>query len=149
MFAVIGKRIKETAKDLDFWVNKRFFWWLQGRHRLPARRIMSLYKHREDGRRYNLGIRDGDDTLFLYRMSDQPITKYRSRRPGNPYLSEDWVTEIEGAESPLSENNWLGNKSSNEEWRESKTELKALRNTKAQHNSATMGIDLPSPDPTM
>ncbi|MHB9037305.1 MAG: group II intron reverse transcriptase/maturase [Armatimonadota bacterium] len=138
---------KETAKDLDFWVNKCLFWWLQGRHRLPARRIMSLYKHREDGQRYNLGIRDGDNMRFLYRMSDQPITKYRSRRPDNPYLVEDWVTEIEGAESPLSDNNWLGNKSSNEEWRESKTELKALRNTKAQPNGKMTGIDLPSPEP--
>src|SRR5262249_42788852 len=32
---------KETAKDLDFWINQRLFWWLQQRHRLPARQIMA------------------------------------------------------------------------------------------------------------
>jgi hypothetical protein len=41
---------KQTAKDLDFWVNERLFLWLQKRHRLPPRRIMAMYKQRQDGK---------------------------------------------------------------------------------------------------
>jgi group II intron reverse transcriptase/maturase len=35
---------KQTAKALDFWVNRRVFLWLQKRHRLPPRRVLALYK---------------------------------------------------------------------------------------------------------
>lgn len=37
---------KETARDLDFWINRCLFWWLRKRHRLPIRRILSMYKLR-------------------------------------------------------------------------------------------------------
>ena len=38
----------------------------------------------QQGTRDNLGIQNGDTMLFLYRMSDQSRTKYRSRKPQNP-----------------------------------------------------------------
>jgi len=57
---------KEAVKDLDYWVNERLFLWLQKRHRLSARRILKMYKHRENGTRYNLGIQNGEKWLFLY-----------------------------------------------------------------------------------
>ena len=86
---------KETAKNLDFWVNRRLFWWLRKRHRLPIRRILSMYKRRQNGKRLNCGIRQGENLLFLSRMSDQPITKYRSRTHPHPYLRGEWATTVE------------------------------------------------------
>jgi RNA-directed DNA polymerase len=78
------------ATDLDFWVNRRLFRGLAKRHKATAHRIMTMSKHRQQGTRFNLGIPNGDDVLFLYRMSDQPLSKYRSRKPQNPYQGGDW-----------------------------------------------------------
>jgi len=99
----------ETAKDLDFWVNRRLLLWLQKRHRIPMNRLLAMYKLRQDGRRYNLGATDEKGTLFLYRMSDQPIIKYRSRKPPNPYLDGEWKTEIAQDALPIEGYIWLGN----------------------------------------
>ena len=66
---------KKIAKDVDYWVNRRVFLWLQKRHRRPPRRGLARYQQRQDGRRYNWGLRNGEDGLFLYRMSDQPLTQ--------------------------------------------------------------------------
>ncbi len=132
---------KETAKDLDFWVNQRLFWWLQKRHRLPARQIMAKYKVRQ-GHRANLGIRNGETVLYLYRMSDQPITKYRSRKPINPYLGEEWQTRLEQREAPLSDHVWLGNAANNEQWRELKAEIKAERGARCERCGSPVNLDL-------
>jgi RNA-directed DNA polymerase len=117
---------KATAKNLDFWVNRRLFWWLQKRHRLNARRIVVKYKLRQ-GQRVNLGIQNGENILYLYRMSDQPIIKYKSRKPANPYLGDDSCTMLDRGDAPLSDQVWLGNAANNEQWRELKAELKAER----------------------
>lgn len=133
---------KETAKDLDFWINQRLFRWLQKRHRLPPRRILKMYQHRQDGKRLNLGIRNGENWLFLYRMSDQPITKYRSRKPPNPYISEEWGTLIEKVESPLDSVIWLGNAENNEEQRELKALVKAERGEACEYCGSQVNLDL-------
>jgi RNA-directed DNA polymerase len=130
------------VKDLDFWVNQRLFRWLQKRHRTTAHRIMTMYKHRERGTRDNLGIRNGDAMLFLYRMSDQARTKYRSRRPQNPYLSKDWETQIEPGDSPFPEHVWLGNAENNEGWREIKAQVKAERGARCERCGTTVHLDL-------
>jgi group II intron reverse transcriptase/maturase len=132
---------KETAKDLDFWVNQRLFRWLQKRHRLPIRRILARYKQRQDGRRYNCAIRNGEEWLYLYRMSDQPITKYRSRCLPNPYIGEG-STELEQAEGPLPEYVWLGNAKNNEQRRELKEEIKAERGAACERCGSTVNLDL-------
>jgi RNA-directed DNA polymerase len=75
---------KKSAKDLDYGVNRRVLLWRQKRHRLPPRRVLARYKQRQDGRRYNWGLQNGADGLFLYRRSEQPRTKYRSRKRPNP-----------------------------------------------------------------
>ena len=75
-------------------------------------------------------------------MSDQPITKYRSRRLPNPYLMDEWVTELETAEAPLPEYVWLGNAENNEEWREIKAEVKAERGAKCERCGSPMKLDL-------
>ena len=130
------------VKDLDFWVNQRMFRWLQKRHRVTAHRIMTMYKHREQGTRDNLGIQNGDAMLFLYRMSDQSRTKYRSRKPQNPYLSKDWETHIEPGDSPFPEHVWLGNAENNEVWREIKAQVKAERGARCERCGTTVHLDL-------
>jgi RNA-directed DNA polymerase len=135
---------KETAKDLDFWVNERLFLWLQKRHRLPPSKIIETYKIRQvhkTGQRYNLGIRNGDDYLYLYRMSDKPITKYRSRSIPNPYLSGEESTTLTTPEVPIPEYIWLGN-AENDEWRELKEEIIAERGAKCAVCGCTEGLDL-------
>jgi RNA-directed DNA polymerase len=134
---------KKTAKDLDFWVNERLFLWLQKRHRLSARRILALYKLRERGCRDNFGIRNGETTLFLYRMSDQPLTKYRSRSPSNPFLTDSWEVEREQvADAPLPDYVWLGNAQNNEEWRELKEDIKAERGAHCEQCGNPVNLDL-------
>ena len=100
---------KEIAKDLDFWVNQRLFKWLGKRHKLSSKHIIKMYKLREHGRRFNLGIRNGEKYLYLYRLSDLPLTKYRSRSPENPYIQGGHRTGVFTANPPLSEQVWLGN----------------------------------------
>jgi group II intron reverse transcriptase/maturase len=133
---------KKTANDLDYWVNERLFLWLQKRHRLPPKRILALYKIRENGSRDNFGIRNGEKTLFLYRMSDQPLTKYRSRRPQNPFSTGDWGTELAQVETPLPDQVWLGNAPNNEEWRELKEQIKAERGAKCERCGSPVDLDL-------
>lgn len=133
---------KEIAKDLDFWVNERLFLWLQKRHRLPARRIIAMYQKNQNGTRNNWAIKNGEDLLFLYRMSDQPITKYRSRNIPNPYLTEDWATEIEEVETPIPEYVWLGNAENNDRWRIIKAEVKAEKGAECEICGNRVNLDL-------
>jgi 5-methylcytosine-specific restriction endonuclease McrA len=133
---------KATAHDLDFWVNQRLFGWLQKRHRVTAHRIITMYKHREQGTRDNLGIRNGDEMLYLYRMSDQPLTKYRSRNLPSPYLEVDWETQIEQDEAPLPKFIWLGNAENNEGWREIKAQVKAERGAQCERCGRKGTLDL-------
>jgi group II intron reverse transcriptase/maturase len=133
---------KATAKDLDFWINQRLFLWLQKRHRLPSRRIMALSKQRQDGQRYNLGIRNGSDWLFLYRMSDQPITKYRSRNLPNPYIEQNWGTSLQMEETSLAQYVWLGNAQNNEQQRELKEQVKAERGATCEACGRGVKLDL-------
>jgi len=130
------------VKDLDCWVNQRLFRWLQQRHRITAHRIMTLYKHREQGPRDNLGIQHGDAMLFLDRMSDQARTTYRSRKPQNPYLSKDWETQIESGDSPFPEHVGLGNAENNEVWREMKAQVQAERGARCERCGTTVHLDL-------
>jgi 5-methylcytosine-specific restriction endonuclease McrA len=133
---------KKTAKDLDYWVNERLFLWLQKRHRLLPRKIIDLYKYRENGTRDNWGIRNGETVLYLYRMSDQPITKYRSRNLPNPYQKSEWVTTVNFAEAPQPVYVWLGNAENNENWRELKEEIKAERGAKCALCDSAENLDL-------
>jgi hypothetical protein len=133
---------KDTAKDLDFWVNQRLFGWLQKRHKATAHRIVTMYKYREHGTRDNLGIPNGKELLFLYRMSDLPLTKYRSRHPQNPYLESDWMTQTEQGEAPLPQVVWLGNAENNETWREIKAQVKAERGATCERCGSRVNLDL-------
>ncbi len=100
-----------------------------------------MYKHRENGKRYNLGIRNGDKYQFLYRMSDLSLTKYRSRSPENPYLDGEWITEVSLPESPIPKHTWNGN-ADNSQWRELKEEIKAERGSKCELCGSQENLDL-------
>jgi group II intron reverse transcriptase/maturase len=134
---------KEVAKDLDYWVNERLFLWLQKRHRLPPHRIIELYKKRQHETRDNWGIQDGEKILYLYRMSDHPITKYKSRNLPNPYLVADHTpTTIQIPELAIPEYVWLGNAENNEIWREIKAEVEAERGERCEICGRKVPLDL-------
>lgn len=135
---------KGTAKNLNFWVNERLFLWLHKRHRLPPRRIVKMYKMRQihkNGQRANWGIRNGDDYLYLYRMSDKPITKYRSRSLPNLYLEGEQLTTPFATEAAIPTHVWLGN-AKNDQWRELKEEIMAECGAKCIACGSTARLDL-------
>ena len=75
-------------------------------------------------------------------MSDQAITKYRSRNPPNPYISQDWGTSLDKVEAPLDSFIWLGNAENNERQRELKALIKAERGAKCECCGSTVNLDL-------
>jgi 5-methylcytosine-specific restriction endonuclease McrA len=75
-------------------------------------------------------------------MSDQPLTKYRSRHLPNPYLEVDWETQIEQGEAPLRQFIWLGNAENNEGWREIKAQVKAERGAQCERCGRKGTLDL-------
>ncbi len=132
---------KEIAHELDFWVSDRVFRWLKKRQRLGQREVLAQYKRYQNGTRHNWGVWTGEKCLFLYRMSDQPITKYRSRTIPNPYLSGTWDTTCAPAEAPLSEEVWMGN-SDQARWRVHKAEVKAERGVQCENCGSPVALDL-------
>jgi RNA-directed DNA polymerase len=133
--------VKQIAKNLDFWVNQRLFKWLCNRHRLASKHIVEKYKLREGGRRFNLGICNGEKYLYLYRLSDLRLTKYRSRCPENPYIQGKYQTGIPIDDIPLSQRVWMGN-ANNSLWRELKEAIKAERGAKCEMCHSTSNLDL-------
>jgi RNA-directed DNA polymerase len=101
-----------------------------------------MYKLRQKGQRDNFGSRKGEMTLYLYRMSDLPLTKYRSRTHPHPYLTGEWETAIEERETPLPSHVWLGNAENNEQWRVIKEEVMAERGAKCEQCGNTVNLDL-------
>jgi RNA-directed DNA polymerase len=132
---------KKIANDLDSWVNRRVFLWRQKRHRRPPRRVLARSKQRQDGRRYNWDLQNGEDGLCLSRMSDQPLTTYRSRQLANPSRTGDGVTELERPEVPVPPYVWLGNAENNEGWRELKAAIKAERGAQCERCGNRVGLD--------
>jgi group II intron reverse transcriptase/maturase len=130
---------KKTAKDLDWWVNQRFGRWLAARHRLPIRQILAKYKHRE-GNRFNLGVPTPNGIEFLFRMSDVPIKKRRSRKPPNPYIVGA-VTGFSEKETPIAEYVWQGN-ADNQEWREIREEVLASYDRKCAECGKATRLDV-------
>lgn len=133
--------VKKIAKDLDFWVNERLFLWLKKRHKVSVLKVLSMFKHRENDKRWNFGVVNGDNHFFLYRMSDLPLKKYRSRSPENPYLQGDWTTTASQPEKSLSQRVWMGN-AENVTWRELKENIKAERGAKCEECGTLGKLDL-------
>ncbi len=132
---------KEIAKNLDFWVNNRLFLWLKKRYKVNTRKILKMFKHRQKGLRNNLGVVSGENYLFLYKMSDLPIRKYRSRSPDNPYLEGKWTTSATQPERPIQNQVWNGN-ASNAKWLDLKERIKAKRGAKCEYCGNVKQLDL-------
>jgi RNA-directed DNA polymerase len=132
---------KEIAKDLDFWVNERLFLWLKKRHKISVRKVLHKFKIRENGKRWNFGVVNGDNHLFLYRMSDLSLKKYRSRSPDNPYIEGFGTTTASQPEKALSNQIWMGN-AENVTWRELKEKIKAIRGAKCEWCGSLGKLDL-------
>jgi hypothetical protein len=132
---------KRIAKDLDFWVNERMFLWLSKRHKVSKRKVLDRFKLRENGKRWNFGVVNGDNYLFLYRMSDLPLKKYRSRSPDNPYLEGFGTISAAQPENPLSQRIWMGN-AENVTWRELKEKIKAQRGAQCEKCGSPGKLDL-------
>lgn len=109
---------------------------------MTAHRLITRYKHREQGPRDNLGRRQGDERLYVSRMSEQPLTKDRSRNLPNPSLEVDWETQIEQGEAPLPKFIWLGNADNNEGWREITAQVQAARGAKGERCGRKGTLDL-------
>jgi RNA-directed DNA polymerase len=127
---------------LDDWGNRRVCLWLQQRHRLPPRRVLSRDKQRQDGRRYTWGLQNGEDGLCLDRRSAQPLTQDRSRKRAHPDLIGDGATALERPEGPVPASVWRGNAENNEGWRELKAAIKAERGAHCARWGNRVGLDL-------
>ena len=103
----------------------RLIRWLGHHHSWGARRVLANYEHQQHGRRKNLAAHNGQGKLvYLYRMSDLPITRYHTRNYPNPYIdAEDMITRIEEeGVTPLSETDWQGG-SHHAEWDELRRQI--------------------------
>jgi 5-methylcytosine-specific restriction endonuclease McrA len=75
-------------------------------------------------------------------MSDQSITKYKSRNRPNPYLVADHMTSVQIPEMAMPEYVWLGNAENNEIWREIKAEVEAERREQCENCGRRVSLDL-------
>ena len=73
--------------------------------------MLAEYEHQQYGQRKNLAVCNEHERLvYLYRMSDLPISQYRTRNYPNPYINTDYVvtqTEHEPVR-PLKTEAWQG-----------------------------------------
>jgi hypothetical protein len=106
--------------------------------------VLAEYEHQQYGRRKNLAARNGQGKLvFLYRMCDLPITKYRTRNYPNPYIEAEYVTTRTEDEilSPLRETAWQGG-SQHAEWEELRRQILQRDGYTCQHCSSTNKLEV-------
>jgi 5-methylcytosine-specific restriction endonuclease McrA len=116
---------KDIAHKLDWWVYRRVTQWLKRHHKWGVRRVLAQYEHQQDGRRKNLAVCNEHGRLvFLYRMSDLPITQYRTRNYPNPFIQRDpTVKQVrDEPNTPFSPEAWPGS-SRHAEWHELRRQI--------------------------
>lgn len=136
--------VKDIAHKLDWWIYRRVSHWLKHHHQVSLRHVLAQYEQQQERRRKNLAVRNGKGTtIFLYRMSDLPITSYRTRNYPNPYLEVvTTMTQIEGERTtPLEAQIWAGG-SSNTEWNELRRQILQRDGYKCQNcgNADTLEV---------
>jgi group II intron reverse transcriptase/maturase len=127
--------VKDIAHKLDWWVYRRLTHWLGRHHKWGIRRVLATYERQQDNRRKNLATTNEQGHLvFLYRMSDLPITQYRTRNYPNPYIDADYmVTQAEQTgTTPLNPATWNGG-SRHAEWRERRRQILERDQYTCQH----------------
>jgi 5-methylcytosine-specific restriction endonuclease McrA len=114
----------KTFSKMDFWVARRFMWWLAKKHKLNILKAVRQYNLRQ-GNRDNIGIQVEDSkTIWLFKMADQHVVQYRQNAIDNPYISRREITPITNSDAPVEEDAWSGS-STVSEWKDAK--LTALR----------------------
>jgi group II intron reverse transcriptase/maturase len=117
--------VKDIAHKLDWWVYRRLTRWLGSHHKWGVRRVLAKYEHQQFGQRKNLAVPNQESQLvFLYRMSDLAIKKYRTRNYPNPYIDANHVvTQVDQENiAPLDATAWNGN-SRHAEWQELRRQI--------------------------
>ena len=105
-----------TFRTLDFHISSRILRWLANKHRIGITKTLLLYG-KQQAEHKNIAIKLGDEeTLWLFRMQDQRITKYRRVKRDNPYLSTE-TRPLAEPEVPDMESQWSGS-SANSEWKD-------------------------------
>ena len=136
--------VKDIAHKLDWWVNRRVTHWLKRHHKWGIRRVLAEYERQQYGRRKNIAVgNEKGNIIFLYRMSDLPITQYRTRNYPNPYLKTDGIiTQIENEPTnPLKKDAWLGG-SRHAEWQELRRQILQRDNYMCQHCDNTNNLEV-------
>jgi hypothetical protein len=109
--------------------------WLGRHHKWGVRRVLAEYEHQQYGQRKNLAVPNQEGQLvFLNRMSDLSIKKYRTRNYPNPYIDAlHIVTQINQENNPpLDATAWNGN-SRHAEWQELRRQILERDNYSCQH----------------
>jgi RNA-directed DNA polymerase len=115
-----------TFQTLDYWTEERLVRWLSDKHKLGIRRAVHRFQkfQNEQGRkRRNIGVQYAQDKiLWLYKMLDKHITKYRRRKCENPFFAgavrdDKGVSPITETDMPLLEQEWNGNAKAHQ-WRD-------------------------------
>jgi hypothetical protein len=117
------------AHKLDFWVNKRVLIWLKNKHEgRGVRWILGRYKVREifDGyNRWNFAApnsRDGTP-IYIARLSDIHLTRYRRKKRPNPYLHTEVVPILHEPETPLLEPRTVNVRPAKVDWLELRAQI--------------------------
>jgi len=117
------------AKELDYWINQRVLIWLKNKHQgKGVRRILAQYKHREVTRQYNrwnFAAMDGQTgaAIFIARLADIRLTRYRRKKRENPYLNPKQLTQDE-PESPFLDPIVVNTNAESVAWYEKKAQVR-------------------------
>lgn len=96
---------KTAFHKLDWWVRDRIFRWARKKHGNASwKYINAKYKHRDPKGRLNFvtHLMDGSP-VWLYRMSDRPIRRYRTNWQRPNYMNGGITTTIEDSQTEVVE----------------------------------------------
>ena len=135
--------VKDIAHQLDWWLYRRVTYWLKRHHNWGVRQTLAEYEHQQYGRRKNLAVPNNEDNLvWLYRMSDLPITPYRTRNYPNPYLeTNELITQHNQPDQPLIPEAWQGG-SRHAEWDERRRQIRKRDNHTCQQCGSTTDLEV-------
>ncbi len=85
----------KIREELDWFVSQRMLRWLCKRHKGAGKREILRRYYIRQGKRKNWGCEDGQGKVYLFMLRDIQHSKYRWKKPINPYLYDDAPQYIE------------------------------------------------------